>query len=304
MNSSVLKDGLTVSRIGLGCVQFGMDYGFRRKRGDADVFGIFDRARELGIDLLDTARDYGDSEGLIGRYHESRGVRPFKISTKISRIVPGADVARQLRDSVERSLTELCVPVLDFLFLHQTDAFVYQNAAFWHAVAELKKEGLCRFFGISVYEPEPTRAVILERSGLIDAVQAPYNVFDRRFEGLFGFLRERGITMIGRSVFLKGVLTVESDRLPPELGGIKPFKRKFEKIADRSDFTAAELALLFAYQNPFLDSVLVGVDSVAELEADARIATCPQLKDGILCGLDELRVQDPFLIDPRQWKQL
>lgn len=296
--------GFKLSRLGLGCVQFGLDYGFHKKKTLAEVFSILDRARELGVTFLDTARDYGVSEEQIGQYHTERGVYPFTIATKLSRITKGMSVEKQVRESIEKSLTSLHLPSLDILLLHQTDPFIYSNSSFWKTMLDIKKKGLCRFFGISVYDPEPTQDLISKYADIIDVIQVPYNVFDQRFEKLFTLSKKKQVALIGRSVFLKGVIAAEDSEIPAELDGMKPFRTQLVKEAEISGRSVSELALLFSYQNSNLASTLVGVDSADELTLNVNTVNRLKLGPKTIKKLITMRVSDPFLIDPRRWRQL
>jgi len=303
---TTLKRGnYKLSRIGLGAVQFGMDYGFTKAKTQGEVDAILQCCMDNGINFIDTAREYGDSEQKIGCFHSGDFVVATKL-TKISAEQAGnkAVMKGKLRESIEGSLKDLKMGQLQMLALHQTEAFVTENEDFWSIVESFKKEGLFDLFGVSVYEPAATHRLIMQRAQAIDFVQLPYNALDRRFKDLFVLLNEKKIDIISRSVFLKGVLSVADEKVPSELKALESFRERLKALADQLDISVSALALSFVLRESRIASSVLGVNSADELtenvEALELTLDLQQLEEKI----DELAVNDEFLIDPRKWAQL
>lgn len=299
--------GYQLSRIGLGTVQFGLDYGFTKKKTQDEVDEILSYADKKGINFIDTARSYGDSEDKIGNFI-SQNKNSFIIATKFEKIFEDdikskGSLHTKIMHSVETSLRKLHLNKLDILQLHQTDDYLINNSNFWDILVSLKERRLITSIGVSVYEEEETKHLISKFGEYIDFFQVPYNVFDRRFERLEKLFEDSRIGVIGRSVFLKGIIPCGIEELPEELKGLEVYKSKLEELGRKLSMQAAELALHYVYNKDFITSTILGVDSVDELDKNIRTI---EKKETInyLSLLYDLEVTERRLIDPRQWKSL
>lgn len=303
------RANLRISRIGLGTVQFGLDYGLTKEKSQDEVDAILKACCDQGLNFLDTARDYGDSEDKIGHFIQRHGRQPFVIATKLGKMEKevvnnSVHLAKHIQDSIKTSLQKLGAPIVDILLLHQTDDFFLESPIFWGVIEELRAKKLFRLFGISVYEPEQTRIWVTRRSQHIDCVQLPYSVFDQRFETILPLLKDKKIDVISRSAFLKGMIPAQENELPSELKAIKPWQDKLKIIAQDIGLSLSELALGFVLTNKLITSTILGVDSSKELNSNIR---CLGLLEKIAKRYDELeglRIEDESLIDPRRWRQI
>lgn len=132
--------------------------------------------------------------------------------------------------------------------------------------------------GVSVYKPSEIEDYSYK------VVQLPYNIFDRRFEPHFPELKKRGVEIHVRSIFLQGA--VFQKELPIALKKLEP------KIKLVQGFDNPALAcLLFVLLNPYVDRVIIGVDSVEQLKTNLRF----------FHRLDVMQETDESLLDPRKW---
>ena len=299
------KEKFKISRLGLGTVQFGMDYGFSKALTQNDVNGILSAAHEQGVDFLDTARAYGDSEEKVGNYIRQNPGH-FTVCTKLEEI--GAGTARHpekveqfIADSLDRSKRALGKSFLPMFLLHQTDGFVVDSADFWSALKRIKERRGFKF-GISVYDPEPTKEILEKQGDVIDCIQAPYNVVDRRFESLAGLLHEKGIVFIGRSTFLKGALVEK--KIPTELKDLEPVRKKLREISKKTGLTVSQLLVHFSLSSPVVDCALIGVRSIGQLRENLDLDKSREEFREYRQELSAISVDNPFLKDPRQWKTL
>lgn len=300
------KTKYELSKVGLGTVQFGLDYGFTRKKTQDEVDKILYTADKYGVNFIDTARSYGDSEEKIGRF-TSENKNNFVIATKFEKIIPDDAKSRDmLRDkiykSIDTSLMMLKSDSLDIIQLHQTDSFLIENPSFWEILNLLKEEKLISSIGISVYEEQETKHLLDLYGDYIDFFQVPYNVFDRRFENLKNEFEKRNIGVIARSIFLKGVVPCEIDKLPSELLDLKPYKEKLLTVAKKMNMKPQEAGLSYVYYKSFITSMILGVDSAEELEHNVKTIDNSQVLDEMT--FDNLKVSDLRLIDPRKWTSL
>lgn len=298
------KSSYYVSRIALGTVQFGLDYGFDKMKTQCEVDAILDCAVQNGINFIDTAREYGDSEIKIGDYI-SRHKNDFIIATKIKKITENEAANKHLQDMVLKSIDEskkaLQLKKLDVLQLHQTDEFIINKEVFWDTIKDLKKDNIIGAFGVSVYDIKETLYLIKNHGDTIDFFQVPYNIFDRKFEDLKEVLEKASISLVSRSTFLKGIIPCEISELPTELIGLKPYKEKLQKKADDLKMSVSELAILYTYFSKHIGAILLGINSPEDIECNVDTIKkhgCRIIEEN---DFSDLSVKNLFLTDPRKW---
>ena len=299
------KSKYEISKFGLGTVQFGLDYGFTKRKTQDEVNDILQTAVDNGITLIDTAREYGDSEEKIGNFI-SEYKNNFVVATKLRLIedlneLNYDNLKNNLYKSVEESLDKLQLNKIPILQLHQTVEEIYKNEDFWTVINQLKEDKLIDLFGVSVYELPETKFITQNHSDSVDFFQIPYNIFDRRFNDIQKELDENSIGLVSRSTFLKGIIPCAIDDVPDCLSDIKPFKRNLLDLADKCNCSVAELASVFVYYNNYINSTILGVNSPEELENN--IKSIDKFDENLLkdINFDDLRINDDYLIDPRKW---
>ena len=300
-----MKSNFRLSNFGLGTVQFGLDYGFTKRKTQDEVNEILKTAVDNNINLIDTAREYGDSEEKIGNFI-SEYDNDFVIATKLKLIddVERCDYElfrKNIFDSVNDSLNYLNLDKIHILQLHQVSNDLYSNKDYWVCVDELKKEKLIDKFGVSIYDVSDAEFLLANHGDLIDYLQIPYNLFDRRFDDIFKKIQENDVDLITRSTFLKGIIPCSMHDVPEELEEIKSFKSKLETVSDNLNVPVDELALIFVYYNQNITSTILGVNSAEELENNVNCIT--KFDESILDSInfDDFKISNQKLIDPRQW---
>jgi aryl-alcohol dehydrogenase-like predicted oxidoreductase len=293
--------------LALGTAQFGMDYGLfnRGKVSDRECGLILERAWELGVDVLDTAAAYGRSEEVIGC------VRPpgsnYRIVTKT---VPlrteqvSADDIKRVRDGVYKSQRLLGEGPIDALLVHNAaDIIAPGGDRLVEMLETLKRDGVCRKIGVSVYDHASLFAV--RRRMAIEVVQLPLNVFDQRFarDGAIADLAADGIEVHVRSVFLQGILLHTVDDLPPHLSAIGDHLRNFREAATAVGFSAGAAALRYVALVPGVARIVIGVNDIAELETDVSAFRTACQDSETMPLFDKFSVTDAKLVDPRLWAQ-
>ena len=296
-----------LSNFGLGTVQFGLDYGFTKRKTQEEVNDILNVAVENDVTLIDTAREYGDSEKKIGEFINQYD-NNFIIATKLSLIddlnnLNYSFLNNHIQASIEESLSDLNLDKIPILLLHQVDERLYKNDDFWACIANLKKDNQICDFGVSVYDTDFTKSIIEMHGNIIDYLQIPYNIFDKRFDCLFDEFEKYNIDVISRSTFLKGIIPSSIEDVPDELYEIIPYKVKLNEVCDKLNISTAELATLFVYYNQNISSTIFGVNSPQELETN--IKTINEFEKDVLNNVDfdDLTISDSRLIDPRQWNE-
>lgn len=231
-----------VKKIVLGTAQFGLDYGISNQAGMVtleEMAEILDFCRIQGLDCLDTAAGYGESEHRLGQFD----LTPFKIITKL---IGAGELAL--------SLEKLRVGKVYGLMFHREDEVT--DTAYARFVA-YKQQGMTEKIGVSVYSPQ-CLAEIIDRYE-IDLVQLPLNLLDQRFVPMLSLLHQRGIEVHTRSAFLQGLLLMNPEQVHPYFDAIKP------KLSTLPQPRLAH-ALRFCLAQECVDKIVVGCTSLRELQ--------------------------------------
>lgn len=266
---------LTVySKLGLGTVQFGLDYGISNKQGITgleEVKNILAFAREAGIDLIDTAFGYGKSEEVLGM----AGIDGFRVISKFLPESHGISIQEQVKTSLERLKTETL-----FGLLAHRPADLLKNPDIWPYLQELKQIGRIKKVGFSFNTPEEVEP-LLEKGYMPDLIQVPYNYFDKRFQDIMIKLKERGCEVHSRSTFLQGLFFMSVSDLPGFFEEVKPEVSELQKYRE----ALPGLLLKYCLEKPFIDKVIVGVNNLAQLQKNIkdldRHDSLPELKKQI-----------------------
>jgi aryl-alcohol dehydrogenase-like predicted oxidoreductase len=278
-----------LDKLGLGTVQFGQAYGVSNTRGQvpaAEVAQILDHAGHAGIRLIDTAANYGSAENVLASLDTSL----FRIVTKTRGLKQGIDaVVAGVRQSAQ-------LLDIETLLVHQaSDLAGPQGEDFWNALRGLREEGLFRRLGISAYiSDDPAGLAARFRP---DVMQLPFSLLDQRLlgDGTLARLKELGVEIHARSVFLQGLLFLE--RLPEKLQHAAPyFKTVRARIRD-AGVTPLRAALGFVLSRPEVDAALVGVTSLASLHE--IIAACHRPMPEL--DWPSLALDDELVLTPSLW---
>lgn len=279
----------------LGTVQFGVDYGINNKRGkipEGEVFEILSRANLSGIDTIDTADAYGNSEFLVGKYIAVER-KQFKIVSKCG--------MGNIRDTMNSSLKKLNVNSFYGYMVHNFSDFL-KNPDLWNDLLYMKAEGKVRKIGFSLYLPSEIEE-IFNRNFSVDLLQFPYSVFDQRFSGYFSKLKQMNIEIHTRSVFLQGLV------FKNQLGLDPCFKKVSEKIGDlrkickEENISISSLYINFALLNKHIDKVVVGVDSLDNLNEILKAINDKEKVKRLYEKIADFREDDENVLLPYNWKK-
>ena len=288
-----------MNKLVLGTVQFGMDYGISNQRGkipENEVFSILDIAAEAGIDTLDTARTYGDSELVIGRYLKQSG-KSFNVISKLAKCTP-ADADRYLSESLEK----LGVDSIHALLMHDYNSFK-TNPDLLEWLRIHKQAGHFAKYGFSLYRPQELEE-LLDNNVPFDIVQFPYSVFDRRFEPLLSLLKSRGIEVHVRSVFLQGLPFKPLSAVGDDFGALKLKLARLQEISKAQSVSPLSICLNFVLNNNAVDYVVFGIESVSNLREILAASADGAKVNKFNLDLDSLREDNEMLILPTNWSAI
>lgn len=285
-------------KLALGTAQFGMDYGVANKEGRLPlsvVENILSAAKNHNIDTLDTAAAYGGSEQTLGTV----GVHGFNIVSKLSpRDSEYSDATSRVIGSLESSLENLGVNTLYGFLLHRPlELLSPEGGKVFEALQTLKEQGLIQKLGASVYGPEDLNK--LSSHYEFDLVQAPMNLFDRRMveSGWLARLKQEGTEIHIRSAFLQGLLLMPAADRPVYFQPWSCLFERFDGWVKSNELLPLEACLGFLNNQPEVDKIVVGIDSVKQLleVVDAASTNIPEAPES-------LQSRESALINPALWK--
>lgn len=256
------------AKLALGTVQFGLDYGVSNTAGrtSAEMVGaILNEARTHGIDMLDTAALYGESEAVLGR----QGLNGFNIVTKTPRFATAQIEAGQadvLLQTSQQSRKKLQQESLYGLLAHHVDDLLAPGGELlWSAMQSLKETGVVAHIGASVYEGQQIDALLKRFTP--DLIQLPVNILDQRLvkTGHIEKLKARGVEVHARSAFLQGLLLMSPEKVSAYFDPVRPLLRRCREAAAEQEMTPVQATLAYVRDLPGIDRVVVGVTSRDEL---------------------------------------
>jgi aryl-alcohol dehydrogenase-like predicted oxidoreductase len=284
-----------MNRIVLGGAQLGLPYGILNggeTLSREEVARILDTAVDRGIDSIDTAIAYGQSESVIGETSQNR----FNIISKLPPLpVDISNVSEWVHSQVQGSLSRLKCTSLDALLLHRPqDLTGAQGAELYAAIGSLMAEKMIHRFGVSIYSPDDLEGII--DTFEIHVVQAPLNVFDRRILGVTDQLSALNIEVHVRSVFLQGVLIASPQDRPHRFEPWSEHFALFDEWVRSSGVSAMACCTGFALQQPGIAKLVIGTTSAESLDEIMN-----SIPNSVLEVPTHLQSSVEQLIDPRFW---
>jgi hypothetical protein len=286
-----------IERIALGTAQFGLRYGIVNRTGQVPVdvaSEILAHARSQGVDTLDTAVGYGESEACLGRI----GVRDWQVISKLPPLPAQCiHVAAWVQECVAGSLERLGIPQLYALLLHRPMQLLEERGKeLYEGLLALKRRRLVSKVGVSVYGPNELEA-LWPRFGL-DLVQAPFNVLDRRLadSGWLQRLGEAGVEVHARSAFLQGVLLADEADRPVRFRAWQALLNAWHDWLREQSATPLPVCLGFVLSHSQVRRVVVGVDDIRQLQQVLSAVQQPSPLPPRSLSCDDLD-----LIDPSRW---
>lgn len=297
--------GWRVSEVGYGMWGMGEWSG----SDDEESRQSLEEAVDRGCNFFDTAWAYGEghSERLLGNLVRRHSERRLYVATKIppkNRSWPSRRgytldevfPPEYIREYTLRSLENLGIDRIDLLQFHVWEDAWAEDERWQRAVGDLRSEGLLEGVGLSLNRWEPWNGIETIRTGLIDAVQVIYNIFDQAPEDeLFPVCRERDVAVIARVPFdegtLTGTLTRESRWPDGDWRNLYFVPENLVASVERAEalrpdipegMTMPELALRFILSNPDVATVIPGMRKLAHVRANTAVSDGEVLQPDVL----------------------
>ena len=302
------RTGWMVSDVGYG--MWGM--GDWTGSDDAESLQSLQRSVELGCNFFDTAWAYGSghSERLLGQLlRQNPGIRLYtatKIPPKNRRWPSRREFTLDdcyppdyIEDYVHRSLENIGTSALDLIQFHTWEDSWLADQRWAKKLDDLRRQGLIHAVGISINRWEPWNGVKTVRSGLIDAVQVIYNIFDQNPEDeLFPACRETDVAVIARVPFdegtLTGTLTLDSKWpkgdwrnsyfVPENLKASVEHAERLKPLLPQG-MSLPEMAMRFILANPDVSTIIPGMRKLRHVESNLAFSDAGPLPADLVFAL-------------------
>jgi len=294
----------------LGTVQLGMEYGVANRTGKpalSQAIAIVETAWEEGVRWFDTAQAYGESERTLGLAFQE--LRIQKAAKVVSKLPSSSPFQREttLFDSVQSSLENLGVPMLEGLLVHNPTGSRSWHDGLGPSLLRIQHAGLAKHIGASVYS--------VEEGGLcldipdISLLQLPFNVFDQDAsqKGFFSAAQRRECLLHVRSVFLQGLLLMAPTDFPVFLKKAIPLATQFAELCRKIGLSKKMVALAYAYWRARPFPLVVGAETPEQI-----LENCRDMKAVLAFSEEDLEqlarqvdtalwVQDKSIVNPSLW---
>lgn len=300
------KQSYRCSEIGFGAWAIGGSWGAQK---DSESLAALNRALDLGCNFIDTAAGYGDgrSERLIAQVLRERKAAGKNESIFVATKTPPSDgiwppspyckaeeryAENYLRENIAVRLRNLGTEKIDLLQLHTWTRAWNRNPTPFKVLRQLQKEGKVGLIGISTPEQDQNSVIDLMRGGWVDAVQVIYNLFEQEPAAeLLDVAKECGVGVIVRVAFDEGALTGKfttatvfppddfrsryfaGDRLPRTIARVA----EVQKDLEGSGYTLPQAALKFVLAHPAVSTVIPGIRTVAQADANCGTSDLPDM---------------------------
>jgi len=290
-------------KLSLGSAQFGTNYGISNSNGvvtNSEIQRILELANVSGISSIDTAVSYGNSEETLGLCGD---LSQFDIVTKSiqfkKKILTKTD-ADELELEFNKSLSRLKLDSVYGLMIHLPSDLLAQGGEWlFERLCYLRSQNKTKKIGVSIYSPLDVDQVLSKFD--IDLIQVPLNIFDQRLiqGGQLTKLKTLGVEVHARSIFLQGLLLMDTKSLPVYFDTIKSKHAKLHQLAMELETTPVKLCVDFLKNSVEIDKIVCGVSSFQEFQ---ELLNCyaSDIK-GVEIDFEALSVSDLDIIDPSRW---
>jgi len=296
----------------LGSVQLGLPYGAANRTGKPareTALRLLQRAADAGVGAFDTARAYGDAEERLGEALAGRRARTITKLSPLSELTLDASAesaCAAVERSIEQSLIALRRSSLDCVLLHRAAHLTAYEGAIWDRLQRYVASGTVASLGVSVQSPAEAHRALSEAQ--VEHLQLPFNLLDWRWResGVIAEIQKRrSVTVHARSVFLQGVLSANDISVWPAIerhDARATLNWLNDQVHRCKRENAADLCLAYVRAQDWIDGVVVGMETEAQLEANLSLTARAPLKPDQCAIIDASRPRVPEqLLDPAQW---
>ncbi len=273
-----------ISKLSLGTVQFGLDYGIANSTGKPTqkcVNEIVNYIYENGINCFDTAQAYGNSEEVLGKSLVD------KLNVVIISKLKSELFEENLAKNISKTLENLQQKTIFGLLLHDSQLLYRWSQKHSSLVQQLVEDKKIDYFGVSIYSNKDFELAI--NNDDIQIIQIPFNLFDQRAvtEHWLERAKEANKLIFIRSIFLQGLFFMNKEDLKGNLAKAKPYLESLKELEQKLNLSTAELAMAYVESVANESILLFGCDSLAQ--AKENISSYEQLPMLTQESLDEIK---------------
>jgi len=295
---------LTLSRFMLGTCQFGYDYGLANTCGQHS----YEKARDLiasayegGVNCLDTAPTYGNSEEVLGKVlQELKLSEKMTVVSKVQMLpkdLPEEKAEEWIENSVTKSLKLLQLDYLPICIFHYEMDFRHIDI-----LLKLRDRGLVHHVGGSLYDVKIGKEML--NSGLAEAVQPQTHMLDQSFirGGFFSEAKAKGVATFIRSVYFQGLLLMPEEKVPEYLAPVIPVRRQLQALAAQAGISMVEFALRYVLSIDGVSCLLLGIDNEEQLQQNIPLFDKGNLDVDLMKAVDAVVPELPDdILRPYNW---
>lgn len=315
-NDSHVITSSPINKLILGGVQFGLDYGINNSKGRpgaSQVEKIVNQAAANGVEYIDTARDYGNSEQVLGAILNSDLKHSLKIITKLSSLSNCSEnenkkvVEAYVRESVFESCASLKTNQLYCLMLHRAEFLQKWDSIVWKILIDLRSQKYIQRLGVSVQTPEELDYAL--GFDEIEVIQMPFNIFDYRWESCISKIqalkRKKNIIIHVRSSLLQGLLVSEDKNIWKKTHLLNPsiainwLKLNCKKYQKNS---VVDLCFSYVRAQSWIDGIVVGMETIEQLRQNLLLFDQLELTESEILEINNSRpILPEKVLNPSYW---
>ena len=277
-----------------------------------EITNIFVTADENQVEYVDTARDYGRSEEIIGAIL-AQSKSKINVLTKLSSFAScpkdcsNEFISGLVLESISQSKSSLGRSV-DCLMLHRAEHFWSWDGEIWRTLLSLRDSGHFEDLGVSVQTPEELERLLSEPE--IKFFQIPFNILDWRWDRLVGQIlaekKKRTLLIHARSPLLQGLLASENVDLWSKANCSNPIRyiEGLKAIAEETGSTSVvNLCLAYVRSQEWIDGVVVGMETDSQLRENIRFFSEKELTSAQIKKIaGSLPKLDDQTLNPANWE--
>jgi aryl-alcohol dehydrogenase-like predicted oxidoreductase len=293
-------NGEQISKLSLGTVQFGLNYGIANKNGKppiTTVRNILNLVKAKGVNSFDTASAYGDSEMILGKTLSK--IQEQLIISKLS----SKHFRTNCLNTVNITLNNLKTNRLYGLLMHDPHILGKWNSTDDELVHALKNSSKIKHFGVSIYSSNDFHLALENKS--IDLIQIPFNIFDQRAlkEGWFEKAQKKNKLIFIRSIYLQGLLLMQEDQIPDKLHNCKQYIKFLDSLSKKLNISRNELLVSFVCSSAKNSIILFGCETLSQAKENLDIfSKVKELDSEVVNQITEtFQDIDETIYNPSKW---
>jgi len=285
-------------KIGLGTVQFGLDYGINNHGGKVpadEVRNIIKAYNNTLKPIYDTAIAYGNSQKVLGDTFKDLSIHNPDVVSKFPEVDNGKGLEKHLKDTLNELKTDFL-----YAFIAHNAKTLIENPLLIDKLQKFVAKRFIKKFGVSAYFPNEVEW-FLKNDIPIGLVQVPYNFFDQRFEKVIEAAKQKGVEVHVRSAFLQGLIFKPIGFFDTNFIALKSRIQQIKGLQSGGSLAMAQIALSFCIMNRNIDKIIIGVDSCENLLQNLNFELSTDMLNQLQVIKNGLLVNDENIILPFNW---